>query len=188
MQTGKGFSYLISILLGLLTLGLTSNAASAASVIDSGFCLKKAGKECVQRVPFQATISMAELPTDAQGRRILHFYSRLDLERGEIVLQAWERGGDNYPPAPVAKLFLSESNAERINSIYPDLKSKIQGISIKLGHNLFVVPVISEVKSENYVAFSYRVVSSPGTYVAQMLDADGQPLQGSNVMEVKIVP
>jgi hypothetical protein len=171
-----------------LTLGLTSGAAIAAGVIDSGFCLKKAGRDCAQRVPFQATISMGDLPTDEHGRRILHFYCRIDLERGEIVLQAWERSGENYPPAPAAKLFLSESNAERINGLYPDLESKIQGISIKLGHNLFVVPVISEVKSENYVAFSNRVVSSPGTYVAQMLDANGQPLQGSKVMEVNIVP
>ena len=188
MQKRKAFSYLIAISLGLLILSFTSSAVLAASVIDSGFCLKKAGRDCVQRVPFQATISMGELPTDDNGRRILHFYSRLDLDKGEIVLQAWERGGENYPPAPAAKLFLSESNAERINGLYPDLESKIQGISIKLGHNLFVVPLISEVKSENYVAFSHRVVSGPGTYVAQMLDTDGQPLQGSKVMEVNIVP
>ena len=172
----------------LLASGVASTSVHAGSVVDSGFCLKKAGRVCERRVPHQATLSMKDLPVDDQGRRTLYFFSVLDIEAGEAILHVWERTGERYAATSKPRMFISNSMIEDLRNLHADLESKIQGFSIKTGKNVFVVPFISRVGSAKYTAYSYRVVAGPGAFAARVLDADGKPAAGSKLMEVKIVP
>ena len=189
MGRGKTAKLRVALSGCLLVFGVASTSVHAGSVIDSGFCLKKVGRACERRVPFQATLSMKDLPVDNQGRRILYFFSVLDIEAGEALLHVWERAGEGYSSATAKpKIFISDSMLENIRTLHADLESKIRGFSIKTGKNLFAVPFISRVGSAKYTAYSYRVVAGPGAIAARVLDADGKPAAGSKLMEVKIVP
>jgi len=188
MRRGKTSKSRVALLGCLLVFGVASTSVHAGSVVDSGFCLKKAGRVCERRVPYQVTLSMKDLPVDDQGRRILYFFSVLDIEAGEAILHVWERTGDRYSATSKPRMFISNSMIEDLRNLHADLESKIEGFSIKTGKNVFVVPFISRVGSAKYTAYSYRVVSGPGAFAARVLDADGKPPPGSKMMEVRIVP
>lgn len=188
MRLRRTSRFLLPCPLILLTLCATSRGTWAASVLDAGFCLKRSGRTCERRVQQEATLSMKDLPSDEQGRKVLSFYSLLSVEAGEVFLHAWERDGETYKTAQKPRLSISARMAERVQRLAPDLERSFRGISVKLGKNLLVIPIASRVKSKSFVIFSHRLVAGPGTFVARVLDASGQPLPGSKPMEVKVVP
>ena len=150
-------------------------------VIDSAFCLHKNGRDCLEPLVDAATVTLADLPGNTEGKRIVWFYSALQVERDKILLHAWERSGRAYAPQP-PQVYVAASAEGAVDGLVEELTSG------DVGQNSLSVVMRAEYTSDRYRTFSNREVPSPGTFRAIVVGSDGQPLAGAELRTLNVAP
>jgi len=159
---------------------LVGSPALAGSVVESGFCLGVAGRDCTSRLSSRQQIALEALETDEQGRRVIYFQSTQAVLGGEIFVHAWERTGRQGTQAK-PKVYSSQPLSEQV-------QQRVENFRLGVLEDALHVVMTATVGSETYRAVSSRLVPGPGKLVAKVVDSAGEDFPGSELHEVEILP
>jgi len=183
------------LLLAALALHPAPPVHAAAEVAESGFCLQRPDGGC--KAPAGARVSLAQLPRDPNGRRMIYFFSRMKLGTGRVVFLVVEREGSCYGRGR-PKLYVSPRlRSPGWASFWEEAGKRLKDFSLSAGgQGLLAVglaarmgPGVPQDITQTVTAFGEREMNCPGKVLGRVLDFDGKPLPGANdLKEITVTP
>jgi hypothetical protein len=169
----------VVLLGGSVSVAMVVGPAFAGNVVDAGFCLRLAGRDCVERIPNGQAVALEDLERDEVGRRVLYFHSTMQVEQGTFFIHAWERNHRATAEAVEPKVYSS-------SQLPDELRTGVESVRLgQLGDPLNVV-IEAKASSSTYRAVSTRYVYGPDKFVAKVVDPAGQDLPGSELNKVEV--
>jgi len=185
--------------LGALLMGLLAapGAQAATSVLETTFCLKRPGAACAEPVGDRSSVTLAQLPQDGNGRRVIYFFSRLRLETGRVAFVVIERVGSCYGKGS-PKLYVSPRlRTQGWASFWGEVSKRLADFSLSpQGQGFLAVgiaaplgPKVPQNSFQDVHAFGEREMNCAGKILARVLDFEGKPMPGDNELkELAVTP
>jgi hypothetical protein len=155
--------------------------ALADEVVRSGFCLRVEGRECAAPIESGSRVRLRDLPRDADGRRVIYFFSATRIEHARFLVHSMARGPRGATEAPTVRVRgapgLPKPLLESVGSFGLDGRPDVMNFIAAIADDASV-----------FRAFTSRHASSYGPLAAKVLDPEGKDLPGGILHEIEIVP
>ncbi len=172
-------------IIAICNLAFGSMVLAGNSVVESAFCLEMDGPDC--SVPLTSErLDLSEIPSTEDGTKRLYFWSKIEAGEDQNIIHVWvkKRGGDGS--AEQVHVFkspkLQDLSPETVSAAGAKLRAKYNADESPNSIQGVILPVS---RSPGFRTYS-NISITPGVYVAEICDIDGNTIAGGEAKTVSV--
>ena len=168
------------LMAALVVLGEAHQAGAATTVMRQGFCLARSESGCAEVVLPGTSVDYRRLPKDQTGAPVILYFSAQQAKAGSVFAHVLEAEDAD----PAVELGVIEGGGTlNIGRALEKLSAKMRGV----GHVVITMFRADSPRADSQIVYSFLRVTGPGVFHGRVVDVDGVPARGSDLITFNIV-